>query len=97
MALGWSVRQVYEMDADEFADWLAFEQLEPFGGIAHDYRAGLAAAAVYNVNRKKGTDPVKPLDLIPWAHEPRDPAEDSMAIKSAMRQLVRQADDKKRG
>jgi hypothetical protein len=48
--------------------WLAYYQIEPFGTEMDDLRAGVVAAAIYNVNRdvKKRADPFVPADVIPW-------------------------------
>ncbi len=46
---------------------LAFEQLEPFGGLADDWRAGQIAATVANVNRNPERTPqaFEPADFMP--------------------------------
>lgn len=36
---------------------MAFEQLEPFGGIAEDFRAGQIAAVIANANRDRDKRP----------------------------------------
>jgi hypothetical protein len=46
-----------------------------------------------NIHRKRGTEPIKPLDLFPWYVVPRDPTQDSLAIKAAMRRLADKAPD----
>jgi hypothetical protein len=83
------VRQVLdEIDAEEFAEWQAFDVLEPIGGNADDYRAGIVASMLANIHRKRGTEAIKPLELFPWHIEPRDPTKDSLAIKAAMARLA---------
>ena len=57
------------MDSAEFTEWAAFERLEPFGGPASDWRAGLIAATVLNVNRAENSQPIQPRQLIPWAEQ----------------------------
>lgn len=44
-----------------------------------------------NIHRKRGTEAIKPLDLFPWHIVPRDPTEDSLAIKAAMKRLADKA------
>ena len=44
-----------------------------------------------NIHRKRGTEPIKPFDLFPWHVVPRDPTQDSLAIKAAMRRLADKA------
>jgi hypothetical protein len=53
------------MSAAEFGLWMAFEQLEPFGPLADDYRAGTIAASVVNVNLRKGAQPRVASDFMP--------------------------------
>ncbi|MDR6447485.1 hypothetical protein J2794_003601 [Paraburkholderia terricola] len=57
-----------EVSSAEFADWLAYHQIEPFGSQMDDLRAGAVAAAIYNVNRntEKRPQPFGPSDVIPW-------------------------------
>ncbi|AET90680.1 hypothetical protein BSFA1_10950 [Burkholderia sp. SFA1] len=57
-----------EVDSAEFAEWIAYHQIEPFGTQMEDLRAGVIAAATYNVNRdtKKRPEPLGPSDVIPW-------------------------------
>jgi hypothetical protein len=69
-----TVRELRErMDAEEFVCWQAFDRLEPLGADADDYRAGLVAATLINVNRRRGAPPVRPFDLFPWRAEPTLP------------------------
>ncbi|SAK65381.1 hypothetical protein AWB80_03067 [Caballeronia pedi] len=57
-----------EVDSAEFTEWLAYHQIEPFGTQMEDLRAGVIAAATYNVNRdtRKRPEPLGPSDVIPW-------------------------------
>lgn len=75
------------VDSAELTEWMAFAELEPFGGPADDYRAGLPAAAVVNVHRDGG-QPVQPLDFIPWAPRPEPQALDDDALVDAFDRLV---------
>lgn len=50
------------------AEWQAFYNLELRGEDRADWRAGLIASMIANVNRGKNTDPYSPSDFIPkWA------------------------------
>lgn len=40
-----------EIDSDEFGRWLAYGEIEPFGPLRDDLRAGMVAAIIANVNR----------------------------------------------
>ncbi|MDR5774911.1 MULTISPECIES: hypothetical protein [unclassified Caballeronia] len=57
-----------EVDSAEFTQWLAYSKIEPFGTEMEDLRAGVVAAAIYNVNRspKARPEPFGPSDVIPW-------------------------------
>lgn len=55
------------MSSAEITEWLAFYQLEPFGGERDDLRTGIVAATVANVNRdpKKQKRPFEASDFMP--------------------------------
>ena len=42
------------MSNEEFLDWMAFYQLQPFGPWRADTQAALIASTIANVNAKKG-------------------------------------------
>lgn len=60
------------MDAREFAEWIAYDQIEPFGGTRDDQRAGVIASAIVNQHRKKGSKPVEWFKFFP-PYERRKP------------------------
>lgn len=44
-----TVRELLErIDAHELAEWVAYSQIEPFGPLREDHRAGSIAAAALN-------------------------------------------------
>lgn len=53
------------MSARTFAEWQAYCALEPFGPQADYWRAGVIAAMIANVNRKKNQQPFTPEDFMP--------------------------------
>ena len=53
------------MDSRELAEWAAFYQVEPFGEIREDLRAGIIAATTANCHRGKGGKPFEPKDFMP--------------------------------
>lgn len=55
------------MSSAEFGEWMAYYQLEPFGPLRDDRRAGEVAAMVANVNRdrKHRREPFTWLDFFP--------------------------------
>jgi hypothetical protein len=58
------------MDAGEFAEWMAYDALEPFGPMRGDVQAGLIASTLANVHRGKGTPPYKIKDFMPVFDKP---------------------------
>lgn len=63
------------MSSAEFAEWLAYAQLQPFGEIRNDQRAGVIASAIVNANRKKGAKARDWQDFFP-PYEKRQPVDD---------------------
>ncbi|WP_425126245.1 phage tail assembly protein T [Burkholderia gladioli] len=59
------------IDSDEFARWMAYYRVEPFGERVADLRMGQLAALIANVNRnsKVRPDPYLPIDFMPWVEE----------------------------
>ena len=65
------------MSAAEFAEWMAFDSLEPIGQRREDLRMAVLAALIANQWRGKDTEPYKPADmlkLLPWWDEKRERA-----------------------
>lgn len=60
------------MSATEFAEWIAYERIEPFGTVREDMRAGLIASTLLNLYKKKGTKASNWEDFIP-PYEKRRP------------------------
>lgn len=66
MALGKSVSELLEsMDAQELTAWMAYDRIEPFGESRADMRTAAQTTALLNVQRKRGSDPLKPSDFMP--------------------------------
>jgi len=59
------------MSSREYAEWMAYYRLEPFGEERGDLRAGVVAATVANVNRdpKVRGEPYSPRDFMPLVEE----------------------------
>jgi hypothetical protein len=49
---------------------MAYDNIEPFGAIQQDFRAGQVAAVVANVNRGKETAPFVASDFMPSLRKP---------------------------
>jgi hypothetical protein len=48
----------------QFEEWRAYADLEPFEEERADLRAAQVVQAIYNVNRKKGSPPIKLQDCL---------------------------------
>lgn len=55
-------RCMREVDSPEFAEWMAYSMIEPFGPDREDERAGMIAALIANVNRDPKLRP-EPYDV----------------------------------
>ncbi len=75
-----------KMDAREFAEWIAYARIEPFGEEVADHRAGTIASMIANVNRGPRTDAYDALAFIPWRERPK-PADLSEKIKRVFHEL----------
>ena len=58
----------------EFAEWMAFYRLEPFGEERADLRMAILAAVIANANRdpKQRKQPYEPKDFMPQFDQPQD-------------------------
>ena len=54
-----------EMTSLQFAEWIAFSRLEPWGEERDDLRMGLVASTIANVNRSKGQKAFTPQQFMP--------------------------------
>jgi hypothetical protein len=77
------------MDAREMAEWRAYEKLEPFGEARADLRMGISTAATLNVNRRRGSQPIKPRDVMPDFDEQYRPRQTVAEMQAAMKGAIR--------
>ncbi len=63
------------IDSRELSEWNAFFELEPWGCEMEDWRTGLVASTIANVNRdpKKQRKPFEPDDFMPQRKRERKP------------------------
>ena len=54
-----------EISSRDFAEWMAYSRLEPWGPDRDDLRMGIVASTIANSNRGKGQKAFKPTDFIP--------------------------------
>lgn len=71
--MGCTVRELENrLSSAEFAEWMAYYSLEPFGEARDDYRAGLIAATVANcAGAGKKNKPLQPTDFIHIYQQPK--------------------------
>ena len=99
-----SVRRAQaEIDSHEFAEWMAYYRLEPFGEVIADMRHGVAVSVLANINRdpEKRPDPYEPRDFIYWHDQDKrqqrreillqDKQEQSKLLKAALFGAVQKA------
>lgn len=79
------------MSSREFAEWMAYFRLEPFGEARADWRAAMLAALIANVNRdpKRGK-PFRIADFMPEfnAESQREPSKTSAEMLAIFKSLT---------
>lgn len=75
------------MSAQEYDDWWAYYQVEPFGEERGDLRAGIIASTLANIHRdpKRRPEGYKPLDFMPYA----DRTSPAKALRERMRSVFK--------
>jgi hypothetical protein len=83
-----SVAEAQEkIDSQEYASWLAFSRVEPFGEARADLRSAVVAAVVANAHRGKGAKAFTPADFMPQFDPPDETPEQLFAALSAHAQI----------
>lgn len=62
-----------EMSSAEFTEWIAYAELEPFGGSIDDSKYGMLMAMIANIHRdsRKHPQAFAAHDFTPWREKPR--------------------------
>lgn len=83
----------------EFAEWVAFAQLEPFGSSREDARAGVVAALIANANRdtEKRSTPFEPADFFSTLGEGAAPAQQEQTPEEQLAIMQKITDAMSRG
>jgi len=70
------------ISAREFAEWMAYYTLEPWGQERGDLRAGIVAATIANANRdaKKRKKPFKPQEFMPQFDKREQTVDEQLAM-----------------
>lgn len=67
-----SVAQVQECtDAEEFAEWVVFQAIDPASEERADYRTAIIATVISNMFRGKRGKAVSPYDFMPYTERPK--------------------------
>jgi len=73
LALGMTVRELKSrLTYNEFTEWMAYYQLEPFGEFRSDLRNGALCSLIANIKRdpKRRSSPYEPKDFMPFLDDP---------------------------
>ena len=69
------------MDSLEFAEWVAYSLVEPFGQDRADLGAAIVASVIANVHRGEQQPPFAPADFLPNFDPPQEQTyEDQIAL-----------------
>jgi len=93
LALGTTVGELLgRISSRELSEWMAYYELEPWGTVPADYRAGIVAAVTANANRdpKRQRRPFAPQDFMPvWSRpQPRRQSPEEQRVVIEMWQAV---------
>lgn len=82
LALGMTVGELERrLTAREFAEWIEFYRVHPFVTERVDLMGGIVASTIANVNRGKGSRPLKPSDFMPtYDDRPQQMTDDEMMV-----------------
>lgn len=78
------------MTAEEFYDWMVFEQVEPFGEAADYLRTGILASTLANCHRSKEQQAFTPQDFMPPTFKPKVVPKDASAMKTIFQAIMAQ-------
>lgn len=77
LAIGWPVPLLKKiMSARDISEAIAYSRIEPWGEEREDFRAGIVASTIANVNRASNSKPFTPRDFMPdFSRKPETKAE----------------------
>jgi hypothetical protein len=80
-----TLAEIGAMSRSEYAGWVEYAQVEPFGPYIDDLRVAQVVAAIYNVNRDSGKqpEPYAPSKFARWNTFHRRQAEPQMPLVEA--------------
>ena len=72
-----------EISSAQYAEWLAYSKLEPWGEERDDLRMGIVASTIANVNRGKGQKAFTPDQFMPsFEQETEEQAAERLIAKA---------------
>jgi hypothetical protein len=73
----------------QFAEWMAFYSIDPFGDQRADLRTGIVASVLNNRWRGKTEHPREPVDFMPFREQPEQtPEEIQRQLRSILGQVT---------
>lgn len=73
----------------QFAEWIEYYGLEPFGEERADLRSAIVACTMANGWRGKGQSPSRPLDFMPYARKrEQTPDEIKRELRSILGEVI---------
>lgn len=74
MKLGYAspAKMLGEMRPSELGMWAALYSVDPWDEERADYRAGIVASTIANVNLRRGAEPLSPHDFMPFGKQRKE-------------------------
>ena len=92
-----SVRRAQaEISAAEFAEWMAYDRLDPIGESRGDWRAAMLATVFASAYRRKGSRPYKIEDFMPVFRKPKQRRMTADQLRDAVLSINKSAGGKVR-
>lgn len=73
-----------EISSRQFAEWMGYARLEPFGEDRDDLRMGIIASTIANANRGKGGKAFTPQQFMPQYEEETEEDAQARLVTQAM-------------
>ena len=92
-----TVRQLEtQIEVSELHEWMAFFAIEPWGAVRADYRAGVVASTLVNVNGgKKGKKPAQASDFFALYQNHNSRQQTNKQQMNIMKRIARSQDEKR--
>jgi hypothetical protein len=85
LSMGCTIRELEaRMNSREFSEWMAYYGIEPWGEERGDLRVAMLTSLTANINRRKGSKPLRPVDFMPY-HERDEKKDETTDLKDFLR------------